>query len=189
MTDNPVTRRTAILAAGAAAAGAALPAAAPGRASNDLAFSPEYLACHAAWIDCERAKETQTRFEVSDAEAAFEISAIERWRVAKEALLARPLRGLIDVLAVVRTNAWQQGHFVRTQDWAVDGDEIRTLRAVEALVGAEPWHVPTDLIAADDEMRAEKAARRRVERWDQVFDDSVLSGAPLRATFNDDIIV
>lgn len=172
MADNIISRRAAITSAAAAAViTAALPANSTVPSST---MSREYEDCLRAWIACEHAKETQYRPDVSESEAAFEISSAERWRTAKEALLARPLEGLADVVALLRTNAWQEGHFVRVQHWAENSDEIRTLHAVERLAGVSPWPVPEDLIALDAKQRAEEAARPRVERYDP--DDSCIGG-------------
>ena len=159
--SHSLSRRTILTAAVATATTAATKI--PAQAASP-AFSAEYLACYTVWIDCERMKEINYRADVTETEAILERYAIDRWQVAKAALLARPVEGLMDVLERLRVSVWESGHFVRLQRWP--GDEVELMRAVEALVGASPWLVPEELRALDEQHRAEEEARHAILRMD-----------------------
>ncbi|HML28822.1 MAG TPA: hypothetical protein PKE16_08295 [Hyphomicrobium sp.] len=153
MTDSPLSRRAAL----AAAAGAALAAAAPRTATkaspgSSVAWSPEYLECERSWQDCERVT-CSYRLRKITLRQFWEDRSSARYRAAKAALLARPIASLVDVLALLRTDAWQEGYYLGAHDRR---DEIATLHALERAVGATPWIVPDDIRESAAALRGQR---------------------------------
>jgi hypothetical protein len=155
--SNQFSRRSLMFTGAAGLAAAAVPAKA---AQNS--FSPEYGECYRRCIELERARAAPE----ADDDGPFEWSnpvnvAHNAFSAAKQALVRRPVRGLVDIVALLRVQYWHSGHFVRPQSY-VDVYEERTLRAVERLADVEPWDVPGWLVRLVDEAEAREAARRAV---------------------------
>lgn len=132
-----------------------------GRADFAAKFSQDYYACKRTWIVLERLRLSQTDVCPSESEIEAQTIASEAYRRAKAALLQRPVETIFDIIALLRTNVWQGGNFIRVREWAVDSDELKTLRAVETMAQAPAWRVPGDLITLDAEKEAKEAARRK----------------------------
>jgi hypothetical protein len=153
------SRRTVLSnAAGAAVALPTLAAAAlPAVAKQSAAFSPEYWACYHRRIELERLHAIGG--DENEQFYAVVKTAYDACSAAKEALVQRGVEGLLDIVAFLRVDHWQSGNFVHPQDY-MDRDQERMLRAVEKLVGVEPWEVPTDLVRLVAEQEAREAALR-----------------------------
>ncbi len=167
--SNP-TRRSVMLSGAAASLAAGTLAA---EADQAPSFSPEYWACYHSRIEFEserllRALETS---DDDDPDFAVEREAVVPYREAKARLFEHPVRTVYDIVALLRAVWWDDGHFVRVEDWRENSDEAKTLKAIEPLVGG-PWQVPDDLIRLEAEDRARReaaeAARARRPRPDRV---------------------
>jgi hypothetical protein len=137
-----------------ALAAAALPAVAE---QAPTTFSPEYWACYHRQIELDRVHAIGG--DENEEFYAVVKTAYDACSAAKEALVQRGVDGLLDIVAFLRVDHWQSGNFVHPQDY-MDRDQERMLRAVEKLVGVEPWEVPADLVVLVAEQEAREAARR-----------------------------
>jgi hypothetical protein len=145
--------RRSVMLTGAAASLAAGSLAA--EADQAPTFSPEYQECYRRWIDYERfrlsrALAEETTDEDPDFDAVREADREDTapYRAAKDRLFERPVRNVFDIVALLRVAWWEDGHFVRVDDWRETTDEAKTLRAVEPLVGGS-WGVPEDIVRLD----------------------------------------
>ena len=168
--------RRSVMLTGAAASLAAGSLAA--EADQAPSFPAEYHECCNRWIDYERwrlLRFLETIDDEDDPDFAVEREAdreaMAPYRAAKARLFERPVRTLFDVVALLRLAWWEDGQFIRADDWEAASDEAKTLKAVEPLVGW-PWQVPEDLIRLEAEYRARREAaeaeRARRPRPDRV---------------------
>jgi hypothetical protein len=154
-----ISRRTVLSnAAGAAIALPTLAAAAlPAVAEQSPSFSPEYWACYHRQIELDRVHAIGG--DEGEEFYALVKTAYDARSAAKEALVQRGVEGLLDIVAFLRVEHWQSGNLVHPQDY-MDRDQERMLRAVEKLVGVEPWEVPADLVVLVAEQEAREAAQK-----------------------------
>ncbi|RUO97990.1 hypothetical protein [Hyphomicrobium sp.] len=151
MNTVPLNRRAFVIAAGLTVVAPSLPSHA-----NSSGMSSEYLACEEAWIAAERVRLSQIDEHPTASEIKAQSEAGDQYRAAKEKLLARPIRNIFDAVALLRTNVWYGGNFIRPEEWMANSDELRTLRAIEEYAGTGSWAVPVDLIALEQTMIAKE---------------------------------
>ena len=164
-----ISRRSVLSSATGAAV--ALPtlavAALPAVAEPSPSFSPEYWECERRWIDLEQLKLSQAAVHATEAEWDAQGETTDRYREAKDALLRRPVRNLFDVVALMRTDAWQAGNFVRVRYQS--GDQGTALKAAEMLAGTGTWDVPPELVRLEAEMQG---------KWDAFYKSRPLRDGP-----------
>jgi hypothetical protein len=154
--SDQLSRRSLML---ASASGLAAFAAIPAKAAKG-SFSLEYWDCHGRYIDLERLRAVPEADEDDPFDPREPVNeALNACHVANETLLQRPVENLLDIVALLRVDHWQSGHFVRPRDY-IDCGRERLLRGVEKLTGVAPWEVPDWLVRLVDEADVREAARR-----------------------------
>lgn len=152
--------RTGLTGAAGFAASAAMPAIAA-----QSPFSSEYWECYRRFIELERERSAPEADEDGWEPSAPVLKAQNACHEAQEALLRRPVETLIDVVALLRVDHWQSGHFVRPKSWLfIERERERALRGIEKLAGVAPWDVPDWLVRCVADADAREAARRA--KWE-----------------------
>lgn len=159
MSEHP-SRRKIIITGLTGAAGLAASTAMPAAAAPHGAFSPEYWECYRRYIDFEWVRAAPEADEDDPFEPSNPVlKARNACNAAREALLQRPVKDLIDVVALLRVDHWRYDHFVRPCH-GLFAERERALRGAEKLAGVAPWDVPDWLVRRVADADAREAARQ-----------------------------